>query len=203
MDNIIITADELRADPAVVSAILQYDGAPVHFRHTRTDDALILGDYFLGLTDETKRRYGPHRFDRETAQMLCTSTDPAQTLRMIATIGEGNAEQVIGYIILILGIREDDAKRYEQLGIPLNADTDCTLAPSVADAHQSRGLGSICMKHLISVARRVGRKRMVLWGGTQATNYRAVHFYEKHGFRTVGFFEEPPGFNNHDMIMEL
>lgn len=203
MENTTITVDELRADPAVVSAVLQYDGAPVRFRHTRADDAGIVGDYFIGLSDETKRRYGPHRFDRETAEMLCKTTDPVQTLRMIATIGAGSAEQVIGYIILMMGIREDDAKHYEKLGIPLNADTDCTLAPSVADAHQSRGLGSILMKHLIGVATRLGRKRMVLWGGTQATNYRAVHFYEKLGFRTVGYFEEPPGFNNHDMIMDL
>ena len=59
------------------------------------------------------------------------------------------------------------------------------------------------MVQLKQFARQLGRTRMVLWGGTQATNDRAIHFYQKHGFRTVGEFQEPPGFNNYDMIMDL
>ena len=85
----------------------------------------------------------------------------------------------------------------------MNAAQDCTLAPSVADDYQSKGLGSVLMRRLVEIAREIGRTRMVLWGGTQATNDRAVHFYHKHGFTTVGEFQEPPGFNNYDMILDL
>ena len=198
-----ISPESLRSNPMLVAATLSHHGAPVLFRPVLPGDATILGDYFLNLTDRTKRRYGPHRFDRETAEELVATTDPAHTLRMIATIPNGATEQVIAYIILILGIREDDAARYKTLNIPLLADTDCTLAPSVADVYQSKGLGSVLLKHLILVAKRLGRSRMVLWGGTQATNDRAIHYYHKHGFRTVGEFQEPPGSNNYDMIMDL
>lgn len=198
-----IGAEMLRANPMLVAATLSYDGTSVLFRPVLPSDATILGDYFLSLSDQTKQRYGPHGFDRETAEELITTMDHAQTLRMIATVPSGVAEHVIAYIILILGIREEDAARYELLNLPLDADTDCTLAPSVADAHQSKGLGSMLLKHLQQVARQLGRKRMVLWGGTQATNARAIHYYHKHGFQTVGEFQEPPGHNNYDMIMEL
>ena len=37
----------------------------------------------------------------------------------------------------------------------------------------------------------------------QATNHRAIHFYQKHGFRKVGTFEHPAGQFNHDMILDL
>jgi diamine N-acetyltransferase len=198
-----ISATMLRSDPMQVAATLSYGGTPVLFRPVLPADAKILGDYFLSLSDQTKHRYGPHRFDRETAEELVATTDHAHTLRMIATVPSGATEQVIAYIILILGIREDDAARYTLLNMPLHADTDCTLAPSVADAYQSKGLGSLLLQHIKLMARRLGRTRMVLWGGTQATNERAIHYYHKHGFQTVGEFQEPPGHNNYDMIMDL
>jgi hypothetical protein len=44
---------------------------------------------------------------------------------------------------------------------------------------------------------------MLLLGGTQASNQRAMHFYAKHHFRTIGSFEEPVGVLNYDMLLEL
>jgi len=193
----------LRADPSLVSVTLDFHGSPITFRPVRATDVQILGDYFLSLSDDTKRRYGPHAFDRATAEQLCATTDPADTLRMVATTKGEQGECVIAYIILILNVREDDVKHYDKLHLPLNPATDCTLAPSVADAYQSKGLGSVLLVQLKQFARQLGRTRMVLFGGTQATNDRAIHFYHKHGFRTVGEFQEPPGFNNYDMIMDL
>lgn len=175
----------------------------IEFRVVRPTDVQILGDYFLNLSAETKRRYGPHPFDRETAERLCAMTDPTDTLRMVAIDSTGASQRVIAYFILILGIRQDDAARYDKLGIPLHSQTDCTLAPSVADEFQVKGLGSVLMTRLVENAKSLGRTRMVLWGGTQATNDRAIHFYHKHGFRAVGEFQEPPGFNNYDMILDL
>jgi GNAT superfamily N-acetyltransferase len=202
-DNQHIDPNSLREHPEQLAVTLDYHGAPVMFRLVTANDARILGDYFLSLSEDTKRRYGPHPFDRATAEHLCATTDPAQTLRMIATTSSGPDEQVIAYFILVLGIHDFDAEHYAKLNLPLNAETDCTLAPSVSDAHQSHGLGSILMRQLKVIARQVGRKRMVLWGGTQGTNERAIHFYHKHGFVTVGTFDQPPGFLNYDMIMDL
>ncbi len=193
----------LRDNPSLATATLDYRGTPVTFRLVTRDDAKILGDYFLGLSPATTRLYGPHPFDRATAEMLCANTDPVQTLRMIGTIQGAEGECVIAYMILILGVRAADVERYDRRGIPLNADTDCTLAPSVADAYQSKGLGSLLLTQLKQLARRVGRTRMVLWEGTKGNNHRAIHYYHKNGFRTVGEFQEPPGVNNYDMIMDL
>jgi ribosomal protein S18 acetylase RimI-like enzyme len=57
------------------------------------------------------------------------------------------------------------------------------------------------LNHLLNIARQIGRKRIVLMGGTQATNPRAIRFYQKFGFKTVGEFITD--INNYDMILEL
>ena len=122
---------------------------------------------------------------------------------MIATIGDEVAETIVAYIIFILGVRDAELERFWQAGIALDPQTVCTVAPSVADAHQGQRLGSRLMLHLINVARRLGRRRMVLFGGVYATNQRAIHFYDKHGFHTVGAFARVDGRISYDMLLEL
>ncbi len=195
-----ITIAAVKAAPGLIAATLTMpDGTPVLFRPLGPDDAGIPGEYFLGLSEETRRRYGPHPFDQATADQLCANIDPGHTLRMIGILDEAGRPRVVAYIILLLGITEGDRAHYARNGIALDPDTDCTLAPSLADAYQNRGWGTVMMRHLIDVARRLGRRRMALMWGTQATNSRAIRFYEKLGFRHIATFEEPPGVFNHEL----
>jgi ribosomal protein S18 acetylase RimI-like enzyme len=176
-------------------------GEEITLRPLHSDDATRLGDYFRSLSAETRSRYGPHPFDQETADAICAGLATDDVLRITATVATGTETRIIGYFLLKRGVWEDDSKRYEQLGIPLNPETDCTLAPSVSDDYQNQGIGSILMSHVLQIAPRIGRRRVVLWGGVQATNVRAVHFYTKSGFRKVGeFFTDKPNF---DMILDL
>ncbi len=204
IDQPTLTLPGIEANPRSVGAAFTLpSGLPVTFRPLERSDAAILGPYFLGLSEETRRRYGPHPFDQATADLLCANLNYADTIRWIATISHAGGEQVIAYFILVPGIAEAERKRYTALGITLDTAQDCTLAPSVADAYQNTGLGSRLMAHLKEVARRMGRRWMVLMGGVFVANERAVHFYEKHGFRKVGGFENSPGMPSYDMIMEL
>lgn len=178
-------------------------GAAGTFRPLAPTDGPALGRYFLGLSDETRRRFGPHPLDQATADRLCAAIDPRDTLRMVACLPAGAGEEIVAYIILRLGVTDSERSRYAGYGIALDPAGDCTVAPSVADALQGQGLGSLLMPLLLAVARQIGRRRAVLLGGTQATNQRAVHFYRKHGFREAGAFEHPPGAWNYDMVAEL
>lgn len=203
MNTLPITPTDITQDPMLVSVgVALSTGESVVLRPLAPNDANVLGVYFLSLSNETKRRYGPHPFDQATADRLCAENDYAHTIRMLATTSDGD-ERVIAYFILVLGVGENDASRYAKLGMMLNTATDCTLAPSVADDYQDKGLGSVMMRHVLVTARKLSKQRMVLMGGVQATNARAKHFYEKHGFKWMGDFEEPAGRNNHDMILDL
>lgn len=173
-------------------------GAEALLRPLVKSDTAALGDYFLTLSEASKRVYGPHPFDRDTANAVCAGAGDDGTLRLLALHGE----TIVGYFILVLGVRDGDRQRYQPLGIELDHTTDCTLAPSVLDAYQNSGLGSHMMGHLKKIARALGRRRMLLWGGVRHDNPRARHFYEKFGFVEVGQFSAG-GVNNSDMIADL
>lgn len=176
-------------------------GEPICVRLLRPDDAERLGRYFLGLSDRTKARYGPHPFDQATADAICASLDPRDMLRIVATTGAGDDETIIAYLLIKVGVRESDGKRYATLSIPLDPAECGALAPSVADAWQNCGVASAVMPVLITMARSVGIRRLVLWDGVIADNHLAQGFYRKWGFVKVGEFAT--SVLNFDMIAEI
>ena len=176
-------------------------GQELLIRPLRGHDAAPLGEYFLGLSEQTRARYGPHPFNQQTADEICAGLEADDTLRLVATVPSAGGERIIAYMLLKMGVLEHDQRRYEALGLPLDPDTDCTFAPSVADDYQNRGIGSRMLRHIIQLAPRLGRRRIVLWYGVQATNDRAVHYYTRAGFRKVGEFTTDK--NNYDMILDL
>ncbi len=199
-----LTFDELHANPHLAAAEFRLrSGETGLIRPLAASDGQRLGGYFTSLSAETRRRFGPHGLDQQTADDLCADIDVSQVLRMVAVLRGPSAEDVIAYFILMFGVTRWERERYAGQGITLEDARDCTLAPSVADAYQNVGLGGIVFSHVAAIARRLGRARMVLLGGTQVTNARAVHFYVKQGFRTIGAFEYPDGVGNYDMLLEL
>ncbi len=200
METVASQSDTPLPEYLTATALLR-SGEPITMRPLRPDDSARFGDYLLGLSAATRARYGPHPFDQATADAICAALDPADMLRMVATVEQDGAERIIAYVLLKLGVLEPDQKRYQALNLPLDPTTDCTLAPSVADAYQDQGVGSLMMRHVLNAASRLGRKRVVLWYGVQATNARAIHFYSKWGFHKVGEFYTDK--NNFDMILDL
>jgi GNAT superfamily N-acetyltransferase len=198
----VLTTQAIARNPeGITEALILPSGERIVFRALRAEDGLLLGRYFEGLSQETRRRFAPHPFTMEEAHKLCADIDYQHILRLIAVRDPEERPDIIAYFILTLGVRKGEEHRYEARGMPLESDLDCTLAPSVADVYQNQGVGSILMPKVLSLARRLGRKRVVLSGGTQATNHRAIHFYEKFGFRKVGRFATQ--IENYDMMLDL
>jgi diamine N-acetyltransferase len=171
------------------------DGGRFVLRLLGPDDVELLTEYFLSLSDCTRILYGPHPFDRETAEKLCAEREP-DILRLVTVQELAGRPRFASYFILFLR-RPKDAARF---GGAL-AEQTSSLAPSVRDDLQSSGLGSLVMPEVLSLARRLGMKWMVLCGGVQARNLRGIHFYGKWGFRKVGEF--PSQIMNHDMVREI
>jgi len=163
-------------------------GTSVRSRLLRPDDGAMLASYFEGLSERTRALYGPHSLDRATAQEVCATLDPADTLRCVGLVNEGGRERIISYLLVKLGMWESDGRRYAALGIRLDPSECGALAPSVADDYQNQGVASAMMPHLLAMARSVGVRRLVLWGGVFADNHLAQGFYRKWGFARVGEF---------------
>lgn len=199
-----LTLAMIKDQPEVIAATITLNQRErIVFRPLKGDDATRLGAYFEGLSLDTRSRFGPHEFTLVVAQTLCGQIYQDHALRLIALTGAGKAAEVIAYFILDFAISEGDQQRYLAYGIPLNHETDCKFAPSVADRYQNLGLGSALMPICKDIARRLGYQRAILMGGVLISNQRAVHFYEKAGYRQVGSFNEGTAKASYDMILSI
>ena len=120
--------------------------------------------------------------------------------RPAARGGLARSPAVVAYAPVKRGYLEHDRLRLEAYGLSLNQHKDCTFAPSVADAWQGLGLGGKLFDFIQTELQVRGIKRVILWGGVQASNAAALRFYEKMGFRVLGGFEYEG--KNWDMVKE-
>ncbi|MBD3243386.1 MAG: GNAT family N-acetyltransferase [Chitinivibrionales bacterium] len=175
------------------------DCARVELRPAGPADATVLGDYFLSLSKRTRELFAPHDFTRDEAQALCSERKASGRVPLLA-VGSGDT-RVVAYFLLCLNLQDGAMERYARYGIALSHEQDCLIAPSVADQWQGRGLGGLFMRYAVDLAQSLGRRYMVLFGGTSRRNHRAIRLYEKSGFRIRGYF----GTNDseQDMLLEL
>jgi len=161
------------------------------------DNFDCLTEYLQRLSTETKSKFGPHPFDKESVLKFYEN----ENLHAGYIASEVETQKIIAYAIIKPGYLEHDSFRLQAYGLKLSAVTDCTFAPSVADAWQSQGVGESLFRFILKALHSTEIKRIILWGGVQSTNEKAVNFYKKHGFRKLGEFE----YNgpNYDMIMEI
>ncbi|MEI6060093.1 MAG: GNAT family N-acetyltransferase [Bacteroidota bacterium] len=169
---------------------------PVIIRKLSPDDIDNLVSYLHQLSTETRKRFGPHEFDRKTVLDFYESS--GIHTGYIGLDAETNG--IIAYSIIRKGYLEHDSSRLRYCGLIPDAETDCTFAPSVADSWQSLGVGNSLFRFILDELRSKGIKRIILWGGVQCNNEKAVNFYLKHGFRILGQFE----YNgwNYDMVLD-
>jgi diamine N-acetyltransferase len=163
-------------------------------RDLQNHDTAALASYFAGLGTESKQRFGPHPLTEAGAAAVCSGQGTGQkTVRLVLE----THVQIIGYFILEPQMSEHEARRYLVFDIALESDRDYLFAPSISDQYQNQGLASLAMPDIIAEAKALGARSLVLMGGTQASNGRAIAFYEKFGFERFGGYQTEVF--NHDM----
>lgn len=168
-----------------------------HYRSINATDFDALSQYFELLSEETRSYYAPHSFDMKTVSQICLGQFEGYQA-FIAT----NDHEIQAYMVIKKGFTEGERYRFPQYQIAYDSEEDHLLAPSVADACQSQGLGSQLLAFVESQLKKLDVKRLVLWGGVQQRNHRAVRYYEKNGFIRVGSFHHD-GLDNIDMVKIL
>ena len=105
-------------------------------------------------------------------------------------------------LLIKQGMTEWDMNRYLARQQAYDYNSSVTFAPSVADAWQSSGLGMLMNNIIEDDLRKRNIKNIILWGGVQATNEKAVNFYEKLGYLFIASFWHD-GKDNYDMVKKL
>ena len=154
------------------------NGNPITLQLITPSDYSTLSHFLESLSDDSKRRFGPHGFDT-----LSITEFYAQHTIYGFVAKELTSNNIIGY------------------GLTMSQQTDATLAPAVADGYHGSGVGYELLNFAIAHLRTEKIERIFLWGGVQADNQRAIRFYERNGFKKLSEFEYH-GYN-YDMVLNL
>jgi len=168
-------------------------------RQLNDQDREALYNYLQQLSAESRSRFGPHPFDRTTIDSIMDQPDG--TIQRYVAIDDLTGE-VVAYMLIRQGMIEFDFPRYASRNQFYDDVTTVTFAPSVADSWQSTGLGSAMSLFIEAELNDRGIKTVILWGGVQATNTKAVNFYKKLGYRFIASFWHDEK-DNHDMVKDL
>jgi GNAT superfamily N-acetyltransferase len=199
-DRATLDAIASRPETATVSVCLP-DGKSVLYRPLLPSDVDGLAAFLDSLSPATRRFWELSAYDRGAAEAMCDAIARYDKLRLVA-IGDGDA--LLALFEFSLDLVADDHARYRSYGIKLDDGTTCRFGACVRDDWQGRGLAPALMPPALDIARRFGRRTVILWGGVVKDNARAIRFYEKHGFRTAGAFREHShGVECLDMLMDL
>jgi GNAT superfamily N-acetyltransferase len=172
------------------------NGKELRLRRFTSADQERLCAYLDGLGSVTKKRFGPHAFEHNAIAEFYTDL----TNQGYLAIDRATTE-IIAYAIIRLGYLQHDCVRLQAYGLTLDQKTDCTFAPSVADAWQSAGIGQALLQYILSDLQQSQKQRLILWGGVQSDNHKAVNFYLKNGFKILGCFQYNG--DNYDMMLSL
>lgn len=166
-------------------------------------DVTKLADFLAGLSPQSRHFSTFSGYDQAAAQELCDAIARYDKLRLAVVEANGTAEPIVGLFEYSLDLTAGDISRYANYGMRLDPAITCRFGPTLADAWQSRGVGSLFLPAAWDFARRFGRSRVILWGGVLADNERAIRFYEKNGFVHAGRFVNGNGEECCDMILDL
>lgn len=197
-----LTLSELFAKPHLATYGVKLPAiGQVCIRPLAHQDAAALGIFLGSLSPQTRYFSLFPSYDLATGQMLCDAINRYDKLRFVVELPA--SQEIIGLLEFSFGLPDGDITRYRAYGVQLDALTDCRFGPTLADAYQSQGLGSSVFPMMVDVARNFGKQRIILWGGVLADNPRAIRFYEKQGFHTVGSFVHEDGALTLDMLLAL
>jgi len=156
-----------------------------------------LVEYLTHLGPETRSRFAPHAYDEATLHKLLI--DESRHIAFIAR--EENGGPIVGYAVVRLYHEEYEKERFRKYGWGPDEAIDAFYAPSVADDRQGKGIGTLLLNETKRSLQAMGKTRILLWGGVQAGNERALNHYRKAGFRELGGFEWN-GWNL-DMVLDI
>ena len=139
------------------------DGRTVHLRPARAEDQVLVEDYLIGLSDETRRlRFWTTSIDVTDVATKAVHGDTPDHLTLLALTGRDGGTIVGGAQYI-----RQNATRAE-------------LSVSVADELQGSGLGSLLIGNLVAAAFEAGI--LILEAKVLPENHRMIQVFRQSGF---------------------
>lgn len=143
------------------------DSTPLLFRPELTTDTEMLWEMFSTLSQESLR-FLVNPFQRERIEQWTSNINYQKTLPIVCVIQETQKPRIVAVASL---------EFYDTLAEKHKAEFGIT----VHDRFQNKGIGTALTKHLISIARKKGLRKITL--KVLTPNKKAIHVYKKCGFK--------------------
>jgi len=150
------------------------NGTPVLFRPELSTDAEMLWEMFSTLSQESLR-FLVLLFTRERIEGWTSNINYDKALPILAVVQQANKTRIAA--TATLAFPEASAFRHKaEFGI------------TVHDDFQNRGIGTALTRHMLDIAKRKGLRKVSL--RVIRENKRAIHMYEKCGFKIEAKLEK-------------
>nr|WP_321452161.1 GNAT family N-acetyltransferase [uncultured Carboxylicivirga sp.] len=137
--------------------------------------------YLHSLSKKSTQLFGPHAFTIDALNELTNNNG----YRLYTATYK---QQIVAYCIIKIGWLDCSKPRFTRYGLIENY-SDLTLAPSVADAYQGKGIGTNLLRFVLDdIHSFMEPGNIYLWGGVHQSNSTAIHLYKKFGFTILGEF---------------
>lgn len=161
-------------------------GKPLIIRSIRSDDGELLGAFFASIPAQDRYYFYPHDLDIAHGYSVVGETANDRSIRIIATIGNGENEQIVGYNYV----------QDKGTGVPFG------FGICIDNRYQSEGVGGLILQELLEQVRVNGIETVTLT--VHQDNSRALSLYRKAGFKVTGeFVNEPQGSQAYSMKLEI
>ncbi|MBI2357028.1 GNAT family N-acetyltransferase [Candidatus Dojkabacteria bacterium] len=195
-----LTISDIANNPPLLRYEIPLNNSKVAiFRPLEQGDTEVLSTFLESLSPTTQRYYTLDSFDLVTAQQMCNDINKYDKVRFITIVDD----EVLALVEFSMDLVQKDIDRFKGYNIKLKQGEDCRFGPCVSDNHQGTGLGSKIFPYIVKVAKEMGQKRVILWGGVFADNEKAIKYYIRNGFKELGRFKYDENYDCIDMILEL
>lgn len=150
------------------------NGKTIHFRPEKSSDTEMLWAMFSTLSKATTSNLLP-LFTRERIESWTNNINYDKVLPIVAVTEENGVQRIVGSASLKFSAM-DACKHRAELGITIHDD------------YQNLHIGTALLNHMICIAKKKGLKKLFLLVSTQ--NKRAIHVYQKAGFKVEGTLTE-------------
>ena len=204
-----LTLGEIAATPDRATETFRLpDGRRVVLRPYQLGDEGALEAFFDGLGEDTRAAYGVTDTGEGIAQDWSQSIGIREDLRLVfeEALGRGAGERVglhCGVAEFSLELGDEERERLGRWNEFVDPGAAVRFGICLSDDHQGVGLATAAMPSLTRLVRRLGRRRILLWGGVLVRNGAAVAFYERSGFRTLGTWVDERGRTRLDMVLDI
>eukprot|EP01124_Arcella_intermedia_P036828 TRINITY_DN9723_c0_g2_i1.p1 TRINITY_DN9723_c0_g2~~TRINITY_DN9723_c0_g2_i1.p1 ORF type:complete len:153 (-),score=40.96 TRINITY_DN9723_c0_g2_i1:28-420(-) len=129
----------------------------------------MLANFYENLSVGTRQNYQISSYDIVMAQDNCDSIGKGSVHRFVLTLVSGDSPKIVGLFELCLEIGWNEIDRFKECGVEIK-ESDCRFGPCLSDEFQGVGVGGIAFEYVKEMAKKMGKTRIILWGGVFEEN---------------------------------